>query len=466
MKRVFLLLFFVICANQLRAQQYGLFNTNTLFDGFENPAQKSFVLDSSRQFASNFLLPYFGLNAANKGASDYSIRRLTSEGVFSARNIPLNTGKSNIIYANANVYLLTLKIYASYKYQKELGFSWQIRNDGHVTYPNELLAIFDNYKRFQNGTISDAFNTEGYNQSFHQFSITYRENLTKKLAFGVKASLLSGITYSKMSITYSSFSIKNDDILNLSLTGRYQTNLFHDGDLSTRRLLPTFRNPGAAISFGTSYQAKKGVVIIGNIKDLGLIRWNNSSHDILLNNAQQMITGLSTSTDDEEVERSIKNIFRNRDRNMAFYTLTNAKADFLISKQYGYYKPSLIVSKNLFYKGGDVAFVNSFTTNNFLLSAIPTYNMNGFLMAGVQGMYKTPNFEAFLGSDNITKSIAVRKGVEDASGYNGASIYMGMAIKFGYVIEHPKNASHMPGIDDQKSGSFFGNIFGIFKKKR
>lgn len=465
MKRVFLLIFFCLCTYQLQAQQFGLFNTNTLFDGFENPAQKTFVLDSSRQYASNFLLPYLGLNAANKGASNYTVRRLTNESIFSARNLSLGTGETNHVYANANIYLLTLKIYTSYKFQKELGFSWQVRNDGDATYPNELIAIADNYKRFENAVYPDAFNTEGYNQSYHQFSITYRENLNKRLAFGIKASLLSGITYNRLSVTKSSFSLDEiEDRLNIGLTGRYQTNIFHNEDVGRSLLYPNFRNPGASLTFGTSYRSKRGITIMGNVKDLGVIRWNNASHDIILNNVQRTIQNLSTSTN-SEIEDEIKDLFRSSDRKSALYTLTNAKADFLISKQYAFYKPSLIVSKNLFYKGGDVAFVNSFKSDNFLFSVIPQYNMNGFVMAGVQGLYKTPNFEAFLGSDNIAKSIAIRSDPETSSGYNGASFYMGMAIKFGYVVEHPLNTSHMPGIDDQ-SRSFFSSIFSIFKKKR
>lgn len=71
-KRYLILSLFLILSTQIKAQQYGLFNTKTLFDAFENPAQKAFVLDSSRQYASNFLLPYFGLNAANKGASNFA----------------------------------------------------------------------------------------------------------------------------------------------------------------------------------------------------------------------------------------------------------------------------------------------------------------------------------------------------------------------------------------------------------
>lgn len=96
LKKYILLCLFFCLPFFLKAQQYGLFNTKTLFDGFENPAQKTFVLDSSRKFASNFFLPYFGLSGANKGNSDL-IRRAINEGKYNAANLPLRTGAINTV---------------------------------------------------------------------------------------------------------------------------------------------------------------------------------------------------------------------------------------------------------------------------------------------------------------------------------------------------------------------------------
>lgn len=210
---------------------------------------------------------------------------------------------------------------------------------------------------------------------------------------------------------------------------------------------------------------------MASVKDLGFIRWGNQSHDIYVNDAVSVSRNPTGTTqvlgDANDLEKQLDNLFVNADRQKSFYKPTNAKADFLISsKKFGFYTPNFIVSKNLFYTGGDVAFVNTFKYNEYSVSLTPAYNMIGFGMLGTQGMYQTPNFEFFLGTDNLLKTASLRQKATVNSGYNGASVYMGLAIKFGYVVEHPQNSSYMPGVgDDADQKSFFSRIFGIFKKK-
>jgi hypothetical protein len=461
------LLCFLLCFTlQAEAQQYGLFGTGTSFDAFENVAQKAFVLDSSRQFASNFFLPNFGVNASNKGDSEYTVRSLLSNGEYNTRTVPLGSGNLNRAFATYNQYVLTFRIFKSYKFNKELGFAWQIRGDGTVDYTNETLAIFDSYKRFNPDVPYDnLFNNKGFGQSYHQFSMTYRENYNKRLAFGAKISLLSGISYNKLTIDQSSLLLRSDGVnstLNVGMSGKYRSNFLVEEDVNRRMFYPTFKNPGVSINLGTSYKSKKGVTILGNIKDLGFIKWSKDSHDIAFN-ATRSYGRIDTLTS-SELNNSLLNIINSADVKDGFYSLTNAKADFLISKTFDFYTPSLIVSKNLFYRGGDVAVVNKFAYNDFSLSLIPDYNLNGFFMVGAQGMYKTPNFEVFLGSDNLAKSISIRQDALASNGYNGGSFYMGLNIKFGYTVEHPLNSSHMPGLDDREETGFFGRIFRIFKR--
>lgn len=473
-KKYLILSFFLSCIPILsKAQQYGLFNTGTLFDGFENPAQKTFVLDSSRKFASNFFLPYFGLNAANKGSSDF-IRRVLNEGRYNTTGLPLRTGTINTAQQNTNIYLLTLRIFKSYKYQKELGFSWQLRSDGHIDYTNETLAILDSYRRFDNNPYENVFNDDGYGQSYHQFSVTYRENYSKRLAFGAKFSLLSGITYNRLKIADSYFLMDQaNDLINVRINGIYKANFSETDELSTNNLIPTFKNPGMAFSFGTSYRSKKGVFIMANIKDLGFIKWRKTGYinkfntTINIQNISQKSSG--------QVQNEISNIATDESENQSFYSATNAKVDFMLSKSFSInipfsYTPSLVVSKNVFYKGGDAAFVNKFKYNGLSLSIIPSYNFNNLFFAGMQGMYQTPNFEVFLGSDNLFKTVSQVNGVIKqnrgiGSGYNAASFYMGLGIKFGNTVEHPQNSSSMPGIGEQES-SLFKRLFSIFSKKK
>ncbi len=480
MRKYLIIISFLFLLNQVKAQQYGLFNTKTMFDGFENPAQKTFVLDSSRKYASNFFLPYFGLNAINKGNEDI-MHKLISTGNLSVRDIPIGTNKLNSIYQNTNIYLFNFKIFKSYKYHKEIGFSWQLRTDLHAKYTNESLAVLDDYNRFINNSPINPFNNSGYGQSYHQFSLAYRENYTKKLAFGIKLSLLSGISYNNLKITNSAIRTEpGNDRVALSLRGTYKASFLEAKNLETNDLIPTFKNPGVALSFGTTYTSKNGIIIIANIKDLGVIRWSKSSYtsnfDNMLNPAiipeynNPDAPPLTPKQQDQKIKNQITDIVKNNAVNKSFYTLINAKADFLISKTYSFYTPSIIASKNLFYNGGDVAIVNKFHYSDFSISAIPIYNFNNLFLFGMQGMYQTPNFEFFMGSDNLLKTTrtayaAIKTDSSPKSGYNGASFYMGLGIKFGYTVEHPQNSSYIPGLDDQDS-SFFKRIFSIFSKKR
>lgn len=467
LKRGLIICSLLLSVYHSKAQQYGLFNTKTLFDGFENPAQKVFTLDSSRQYASNFLLPYFGASAASKGNDDL-IRKAINTGVYNASNLPIGQNKYNTIQQNSNVYLLTLKIFNSYKYQKELGFSWQIRTDAHVDYTNETLVVLDNYNKFTDGrAFNNVFNDKGYIQSYHQFSMTYRENYDKRLSFGVKLSLLSGTSYNKLNISDSYF--KLDDVqgeLTARLTGSYKGTFVKANELSTNTFMPTFRNPGASVGFGTSYNSKSGFFLMANVKDLGFIRWNSNNYVQEFKNRTVHITDLENTTP-KEVQNQLTDIVTLNPEKKGFYSLTNAKADFMVSKTFGFYTPGFIVSKHLFYKGGDAAMVNKFRYEDFSVTAVPTYNFNNFFMVGVQAMYQTPNFEFFLGSDDLLKTSSqvssyINKDIAAGNGYNGASVYMGIGIKFGNVVEHPQNSSTMPGLEPERPGL----IKRLFSKKR
>jgi hypothetical protein len=476
-KKHFALTLFCCCFSPLVwAQQYGLFNTRTLFDGFENPAQKTFVLDSSRKFASNFLLPNLGINVANKGNSDF-IRKLINEGKYNMKDLPLRGTEINAVYQTSNIYLLTFRIFQSYKFQKEMGFAWQVRTDAHVNYTNETLAILDDYRRFQpyeNEDFTNAFNNKGYAQSYHQFSFTYRENYNKRLAFGAKISLLSGITYNKLNIVESYFNPGSSTIpLRASLNGTYKASFLEEEEISRKDAIPTFKHPGLSFSLGTSYTSKSGVFLMANLKDLGFIKWAKSSYYNKFNNLNDPLVINDPQASASSIERQITRIATDNETHKSFLSPTNAKIDFMISKAFSFsypfsYTPGLIVSKNLFYNGGDVAFVNKLKYNGIALSAIPTYNFNGLFLMGLQGLYQTPNFEVFLGSDNLFKTVTQVNGIiqQDrtiGSGYNGASFYMGIGIKFGNTVNHPQNSSYMPGIGDEES-SFFKRIFGGSKK--
>lgn len=467
-KRLLSICILILLAQQLKAQQYGLFNTKTLFDGFENPAQKVFTLDSSRQYASNFLLPYFGVNAASKGNSDF-VRRLVNEGIYKSQDIPLERKGLNTLYQHTNAYLLTLKIYNSYKYQKELGFSWQFRTDALAKYTNETLIMIDDANRINNTPFRNGiFNDKGYGLSYHQFSVTYRENYTKRLAFGAKLSLLSGTSYHQLNIVESGLkNTSGSGFPEVGFSGTYRATFIDDKELSSNTLMPTFKNPGASISLGTSYQSKSGYFLMANLKDLGFIKWNNQSYYKRINSN---ITIGDPNQSTADTKKQLKDAIAKDPDREGFYSATNAKIDVMLSKSFGLWTPSIIVSKNLFFTGGDAAMVNKFKYEGFSVSATPTYNFHQLFYLGLQTMYQTPNFEVFLGSDDLLKTTSQVQGIlnKDATignGYNGASVYLGIGIKFGNFVEHPQNSSTMPGIGEESPG-LFKRLFSIFSKKK
>src|SRR5258708_13021887 len=67
MKKILLVLCLLFFTVKIFAQQFSQYNTGTLYDSFENPSQRAFIPDSSKQFASNFFVPNFNGNFVLNG---------------------------------------------------------------------------------------------------------------------------------------------------------------------------------------------------------------------------------------------------------------------------------------------------------------------------------------------------------------------------------------------------------------
>lgn len=431
MAKLYFFIGLLLISYQLRAQQFGLFNTNTLFDAFENPAQKAFVYNDSRQYASNFLLPYLGANASNRGDASYALQRKLNDGAIETRDLPIGTSRRNKLYGSSNIYLLTFRISPFYENNEELGFSWQVRSDVYANYTNETLVALRNYGRFKTSQ-NDLFDGSGYGQSYHQFSASYRVDYGDGIAWGLKFGILSGITYNNADVTQSSLTVAPNQ-LSVMLSGKYKASFLRSEELHKKTLLPDFKNPGLSVGFGSTYTLPSDVFIMANIKDLGFIRWNKNSSSVILNNDLITLNAGNTGIT-KDFQRRVVELLERNNQHKAFYTATNAKIDFLISKTYDFYTPDFIVSKNLFYNGGDVVLVNNFKMEEFTFSVSPAFNMNQFLLIGAQGLYQSANLEVFAGTDNLLKSAVV---FNDASyspkGIIGTSLYMGVGIKFGRI---------------------------------
>ena len=447
-----------------RSQQYGLFNTKTLFDSFENPAQTSFTLDSSRQYATNFLIPYLDLSSFNRGNSDKATNSLLQRGYRSSRVGDFSDPE--IMRENINIYLFNLRLFKYHKFHGEMGFSWQVKAETEVNYDEKLSrGLFDTFSVFATVPRVNIFNNNYKHQSYHQFSFNYRENYTKRLALGVKLSVLSGLGYTEFNATKSNVVLNPvTKSMQLEMDG---TTRFHYPEkyIDASDFLP-FKNLGASISVGSTYTAKSGVFLMGNIKDLGFIRWNKKSIQSTFSENGTW----SNIKDHQSLRGAMENIGRNERISKAFVTPINTRADFLVSKTFGMYTPSLILSKNVFDKFGEVALVITLKYGLISISGTPSYNLDHKFRLGMQGMLQTPNFEMFLGTNDLMQTYYTGRELfsrnSAATGYNRGSVYLGMAFKIGCIVEHPMNMSCMPKVgDDKEREGIFKSIFGFFKKR-
>lgn len=454
MKKIYIALVFFISTLSSQAQQFALYNSRTLWDTFENPSQKAFVADTSRKYAFNFFIPTISIHAAFSGPMQKNIQDMMLTSKMDINDLSLNKGQNNILSEQGNIYLLQFRMLNNVNVNGEMGFAWQVRTDGFIKFGNATLAILDDYNRFDQGQYQDIFNNKGYHQSYHQFSFTYRENVDKRLALGAKISLLSGISHNKLKITKSSLNINHSNqTVSVYLKGKYQSSFDpEDPDMGPSILYPDFTNPGLAFSISGNYRFRDGWFLLGNLKDVGLILWNDKgAYQYHFDKTATIQANSKNNNNNNDPGSQVKNELdkvMTQDPDPGKYlSLINGKAEALLSKDFGFYQPNFILSKNLFYPGGDIAVVNNFRYNQFVLAASAGYNTNNYLQIGGQFMVKSPNAEFFIGSDQLLKTYQLSKSLiqqVNGNGYLGAAFYLGLAFKFGPVLEHRSNASYIP----------------------
>ena len=236
------------------AQQFSLYNSRTLYDSFENPSQRAYQVDTSRRFAFNFFIPTISINSSFTGPAEAAFKTLLYDGMFNGRDITIGDNKHNNLTLNSNNYVAMLRMLKTVKKYKEIGLSWQIRNDGRVKVSNDIFAVFDDYRLFNSSSLQNIFSLNGYNQSYHQFSFTYRQNYTKRLAIGAKLSLLSGISYTQLKVSQSEINMDEAaDVIDVSLRGTLRSNFKFD-NFQRKMADPNFRNPGLSFTAGASYK--------------------------------------------------------------------------------------------------------------------------------------------------------------------------------------------------------------------
>lgn len=479
MKKGLLVCFFFLIGVKVFGQQFAQYNTGSLYDSFENPAQRAFIPDTTKQFAFNFFIPNFNTNFYVTGNGQAALKTRAFESYYNTANLEIGNGAYNRINLNSNSYLIMFKLFASENGDQEAGFSLSTKAEVRGVATDESIALFNGFRRLTNANYANIFNDQLFFQAYHQISFTYREQLTKQFAFGVKFSALSGLAYRKVNVYQSSISLDQaNDAATLSLQGTTYASSTA-GQSNARKILPSFRNPGAAISIGTSYRDESGYKWQLNLKDLGFIRWSNQS---LISNftGSKTFNNFSSSDREKTITNGLDSLTTGSQLKKGFTSPTNGLLELSINKSYWLgdgenlkFSPTLVGSKEVFYPGFTAALVAPVQYNHFIGTLTASYNDLKLFNLGLQFMVKKDNSEFFIGSERVIQTgyllgnaihAATDPGqtqvVVNQGRFTGMDFYIGVSFKFGALIERQLNSSSIPDGDKGFVGKIWDSIFG------
>ncbi len=454
-KKLCLLSLFIFHYHFSFAQQFSLNNSGTLYDSFENPVQKSTVKDLSKKYALNVFFPSVSFDNYFKGDATFTYKSLLFNNILDATNLPVGVSeKKNQLKLKVNVYLLMFKIFKTVQYNREIGFSYQIKNETFANLTNETFSVLNDYRLFTNANYDNVFNNNGSNQAYHQLSISYRENYNSKLAFGAKLGFLSGIAYNKLAINESSIGVNAaTNTYILGVKGKYLSS--HGLDkLGQKNIIPGFQNPGVSLNVGTSYTAKSGYYFTTHIKDLGFIKWNKkSAFNFDLNGSINVNNAGNNSSLTRE---TLVDFIKNSASKQGFTTLTNAKIEVLTAKSFGSFTPNIILSKSIFNEEAAIAIINNYQTGIFNFSVNSIYDLQRGIDLGGQFLLKSPNVEWYFGSEKLLPTYYFSKGYLKKDPLIGkgdirANLYIGFALKFGKSMQPYASSDIIPGLNDKES---------------
>lgn len=480
MNKVLFFSFLCLFSTKAFSQQFSQYNTGTLYDSFENPSQRSFIPDSSRQYASNFFLPSFNGNFHFTGDAQTAFKTRIFADAYDASAVPVGVGGNNYFRGNTSAYLFMFKIFTNLEGSREMGFFIKTSAESRGIASNESFAIFNGFNKFTDNSYSNIFNDRFSYQTYHQIGVNFREQVTPKLAVGVKLGFLSGIGYQKFSFFESKidFDKPNNEAL-LSLSGISYSATQDGRNTILQQTGLDFRNPGIAVSIGAAYKTDDAYKFQFNIKDLGVIHWSNTKSQVFYFDQTSAIIPISSDNAFEKpISDAVGYITSQAPATRGFYTPINGIIEASINKDYWLnynqtlkFSPTVIIAKELFYPGFTGALVAPVQYDKYVVTLTPSYNDLRLLSIGGQFMVKTPNTDFYIGSDALYQTINFTKESIQSGNYvpgktgrfTGASFFIGFTLKFGNLIEHPMNASFIP----MGEKGFLGRLYDkIFKKDK
>ncbi|RCH55171.1 hypothetical protein DJ568_08255 [Mucilaginibacter hurinus] len=466
MKKLILLGCLLISSAELLAQQFLQYNTETVYDSFENPSQRSFIRDTTRKFAFNFFFPSITTNGYLTGNVQQTLVNRLSNAQYDNSNLQIGEGKRNYLNLNINAYLFMFKVYLDQKGDQELGLSMKLVGEGRANVTDETIALFNGGRDFGMNDYSGVFNSSGAAQVYQQYGLSFREKVTPRLALGIKANFLLGVEQHKLNVTRSDLAIdRAANTATFSAKGSYY---------KTGRTIMGLKNPGLSVTLGGTYLYENGMILQGNIKDLGFIYWGDEPSRVSIDGTV-VINNFTSGQSEKNVDDKLSGLInRSPSNSKGFFTGTNGLAEASLSKRFWLDDrhrfrafPTLLLQKQLFYDGITGVLMSHFQYNKFNLSVSSSYDNRNLFAAGMQFMYKAPNFEVFAGTERIiqTRRLAsslMSDKIYNNTAYTGADIFLGMSFKFGYPIESPANSSFVPM--GSEGPGFLGRIYNkIFK---
>jgi hypothetical protein len=440
----------------LFGQTVSLFHSGTMYDGFENPVQQTFVKDFSRKYATN-LFPLISGNFNFKGDAQTAFKSIIFTRSYTSSNFSSgNYLGENTLNLNASFYLFTYKIFKTTRYNRELGFSLKFNNEGTSNFKNGTFSLLDSYTNFNNASnYNGVFNNSFTNQSYWQLGLNYRENYNDRWAFGGKFSILNGASYNKLNIAQSQIQVNSNDSYDLAFAGSFKSS-YGTEPLNVQRFIPNLKNFGASLSAGSSYTSKKGLYVSANITDLGFINWGKKSSTYRFDD-QVTVFEASKSGAVNQLFTRFESVLNVNETNDNFLSLIDGKINIAASQKIGFYQPTAVFNKSLFNPNGQLALLNTFTKNAFNLSVNPIYDLVSKLNLGSQIMIKSPNAEFYLGTEQIFPTYYFAKGLITENANIGrnmprSSFYIGLTMKFGPKMQDMGNADEIPGLNDEVTG--------------
>jgi hypothetical protein len=468
MRKLLIVLSLILFSSQLFAQEFSQYNTGTLYDSFENPSQKSFTPDTSRSYAFNFFVPNFNVNFSLTGDAQQTLKNRYINNNYNNSALQIGSGnKYNYVNANANAYSIMFKAFTSFDGNVEVGFFTDTKLDGRGAFTDESIALLNGSANFPNNAYNNIFNSRYSYQLYNEAGATYREQVTKQLAFGMKVGIVSGMSAQNVHIDQSSIAFdKAADSATLRLQGTEQKAGFSKLPLS---------NPGIDVSIGTTYRTADAFIIQTNLKNLGFIHWNKYAETYDFSGATGIEDLTSPQRETNVYDAVNDKVTRGKIIRSAYNTpldgrfeLSGSKSFLLSDEETNLrYAPTLILSKELFYSGFTTALVNPIQYQKYSFTLVTSYEDKLFKF-GTQLMIKSYNGEFFIATSQLPQSISSiqtalksQSQVNKMGAFTGADISIGFSIKFGPVTEHPMNASYIP----MGEKGFLGRLWDKFFKK-